>query len=155
MTVAQTAARDVLNEYWDGFVPVDIRKIAESVGLTVQESSPERKSGYLNAEAKTIFVSPSESQVRQRFTVAHELGHFILGHGSSDRLNTEWSDRYTPEQMGKERDANQFAAEVLMPPLALSVLINKMGITDMVKLRKQLGVSSQSLYYRLKNLGYI
>ncbi len=142
-------------EYWDGFVPVDIRKIAESVGLTIQDSSPERKSGYLNAENKTIFVSPSESPIRQRFTVAHELGHFVLGHGSSDRLITDWSIRYTPEQVKKERDANQFAAEVLMPPSALSFLIDKMDITDFGHLCKQLGVSSLSLHNRLQNLGYI
>ena len=45
------------------------------------------RSGYLNEETGTIYVNAKEIPERQRFTIAHDLVHHFLGHGS-DESNT-------------------------------------------------------------------
>jgi Zn-dependent peptidase ImmA (M78 family) len=61
---------------------------------------------------------------RKRFTAAHELGHYVLGHGS-DVLQCRPHDIETwdPKVRQEERDANTFAAEVLMPAAVIRPLI--------------------------------
>ena len=53
---------------------------------------------------------------RKRFSVAHELGHFVLGHGYSVRLACTVGDmRDWSNQPGHETEANYFAGELLLP----------------------------------------
>ena len=53
-----------------------------------------------------------------------------------------------------ERQADLFAAELLMPAIAVKAMIVKRNVKDSVALRQAFGVSSQALYCRLKALGY-
>ncbi|MDO5531700.1 ImmA/IrrE family metallo-endopeptidase [Sutterella sp.] len=152
---AVVAANDILEKFWDKNVPVDVYAIARELGLSVVEANTPTHSGYFSSDEQTIYINENESPVRKRFTIAHELGHFILGHGDSDRNTSIWSDRYSPEQMEKETAANKFATELLMPRKAISAMINILHITDAAELRKHLGVSSSALQIRLKSLGYI
>ena len=60
-----------------------------------------------------IFINPEGRSVRrQRFTLAHELGHSLLGHSGSCRPHQVHGHTKQPE----EAAANQFAAALLMPP---------------------------------------
>jgi len=65
-----------------------------------------------NGRHAIMRVSDSIVQVgRRHFTIGHELGHYVIGHGianENDRTKTE----HTPHQ---EREADTFAAELLMP----------------------------------------
>ena len=54
----------------------------------------------------------------------------------------------------KEAAANRFAADLIMPAIAIKALIEKVGIKDPVRLRQVLDVSSQALNLRLAKLGY-
>src|SRR5580693_4208343 len=67
--------------------PVDVTGLAEALGLTVWEddSLPQGISGKLfqdpirgGAERYSITVRASDAYVRKRFTVAHEIAHFVL-----------------------------------------------------------------------------
>ena len=62
------------------------------------------------------YVDSSEPSVRQRFTAAHELGHFVL-HRSS--IGETHKDNYRLRAEGmtnwQETEANRFAADLLMP----------------------------------------
>lgn len=150
------SAKALLEEFWDMKVPVDPEFFAKKLGLTVVFSKLGAKSGYLDVSRKEIHVNESENKERQRFTIAHELGHFCLGHGSSYRdTRVPSSFLYNESDAKKEYLANQFAADLLMPAIAIKALIDGMGIRDASKLRKHLGVSSQALYVRLLALGYI
>lgn len=61
---------------------------------------------------------------RKRFTAAHELGHYLLGHGSEViRCKPHDIENWTPTLHRDERDANTFAAEVLMPAATLAPLV--------------------------------
>ncbi len=69
--------------------------------------------GYYDPRTKTIFVNKRDPASRQRFTVAHELGHYILHKGTNNRYDEY--HRYTPEEVKREFEANDFAAKLLMP----------------------------------------
>jgi Zn-dependent peptidase ImmA (M78 family) len=154
MTRAVETARALLDEYWDFNIPIVPEDFARRLGLKVERiEGLGTKSGYLDAENRKICVNSSDVPERQRFTIAHELGHFCLEHGSSlrDTTMTNWF-LVNPVH---ERLANEFAAELLMPAIAIKAMIEVRKIKDPVALREAFGVSSQALFFRLKNLGYI
>ncbi len=153
MTQSIATARALLEEYWDFKIPISPEEIAGRLGLKIVPSdSMGTKSGCLDAEHKVIYLNSSECNERKRFTIAHELGHFCLGHGSSlrDTSKVNWY-AVNPEH---ERQANQFAAELLMPAIAIKAMVEVRKVKDPVFLRQAFGVSSQALFYRLKDLGY-
>lgn len=80
---------------------------------------------------------------RQRFTVAHEIGHFFLGH--TQPHSTALPGQKTPW----ETEAHKFAAELLMP-LAFLKLDIKSGINTVEKLRRQYLVSEQAMWIRVQ-----
>ncbi|ASA20233.1 ImmA/IrrE family metallo-endopeptidase [Paenibacillus donghaensis] len=70
--------------------------------------------GYYNSSRrlKMIHINNESSQQDQRFTCAHELGHVIL----HPDVNTPFLRRHTLYSVDRiERQANQFAVELLMP----------------------------------------
>ncbi len=146
-------AKALLEQFWDLKIPIDPEFFAKQVGLTVERKDLGLQSGYFDSDKRLIVVNNQEVEERQRFTIAHELGHFCLNHGSSYR------DTATPGWFRKvnsthETEANKFAAELLMPAIAVKILIDVRKIRDAVELRQAFGVSSQALHWRLKSLGY-
>ncbi|WP_307976301.1 ImmA/IrrE family metallo-endopeptidase [uncultured Streptococcus sp.] len=148
---------------------ISVDKIIKTVGLSLKNTLLETHSGQVDSGDKVIFVNSREPLVRQRFTKAHELGHYVLGHeGVSNRL-VDTSD-YTFFDRLKERAANSFAAELLMPKKLIKNVIDKYlketgmtseelkysSINDFVSyLSETLEVSKESMEYRLLNLGII
>ena len=59
---------------------VNITQLAYKLGLNVYSSVMSKTSGYIKYEgsSKNIYVNSLDSVRRQRFTIAHELGHFLL-----------------------------------------------------------------------------
>ncbi|MCE2004070.1 ImmA/IrrE family metallo-endopeptidase [Enterobacter asburiae] len=151
-------ARNLLNKYWKGGLPIDPSKIAALEGLKVEPChafSAKNLSGELvpDGESAVIRYNPSDSAKRQRFTIAHELGHFILGHGHAFRdPSSHFSMSYYDP---REVDANQFAAEILMPEMAVQVLVKQRKIEDVAELARIFDVSVNAMSYRLKKLGFI
>jgi Zn-dependent peptidase ImmA (M78 family)/transcriptional regulator with XRE-family HTH domain len=82
---------------------------------------------------------------RQRFDVAHELGHLVM-HGDAE-----------PGSRIVEDQANRFAAELLMPAVEICNLLPvAMGGSvwpNLARLKEQWGVSLQALLYRARRLG--
>lgn len=103
-------------------LPVKISRICRQMGVQVRYYDPEDENdGYstiLDGEA-VIFVKRDCYRPRQRFTVAHELGHILLGHvGKYELVNREPSPLDNPI----EQSANVFAARVLAPACVLWAL---------------------------------
>jgi Zn-dependent peptidase ImmA (M78 family) len=88
-------------------------------------------------------INPTHSQVRRRFTIAHEIGHYLLGHDIRDVLEENLE---RPPNL--EREANMFAGELLMPKEFLKKDI-KTGITKVPDLAKKYNVSEQAMTIRL------
>lgn len=84
---------------------------------------------------------------RQRFDVAHELGHLVM-HGDAE-----------PGGRIVEEQANRFAAEFLMPASdvrdVLPVAMGRTVWTTLGKLKEQYGVSMQALLFRARRLGQL
>jgi Zn-dependent peptidase ImmA (M78 family) len=106
----------------------------------------------------SIYIPSTTSLERDRFTVAHELGHLFL-HYPLVRKNdpdaimvaTRWVDDADKEQQRAEWEANWFAAAFLMPSEAFSKEYKRLrGDIDAIAAR--FGVSTQAADIRVKNL---
>lgn len=148
----------VLSEYWDGNLPVRPDLIARRQGIIVSQA-PMRSSGLVHRRSDgqvEIIVNDSESSIRNRFTIAHELGHYNLGHLKDQPLWRDDLDSYsTASRDPKERAANDFAARLLMPPDAIRYALQHGKARTVDELRRLFGVSEVAMRFRLKNLGYL
>ena len=115
---AKTVCREHdVNEY-----PIKLVELCESCGLKVyQENLPEGVSGFIVVQDKPfnkydtgrlIVVNRNEPQVRKRFTIAHELGHFFLHREKNETL---YAHRDAGQSGKIETEANIFATNILMP----------------------------------------
>lgn len=106
----------------------------------------------------TIFLPSITSVVRDRFTIAHELGHLFLhyplaaaGRNDAVMIATRWVDDSNEALQRAEWEANWFAAAFLMPSedftLAYKVNLNDLDITAM-----QFGVSAKAAEIRAQSL---
>jgi Zn-dependent peptidase ImmA (M78 family) len=100
-----------------------------------------------------LFVNGANPAVRQRFTLAHEFGHFRLGHASV-------IDREADVGLGAQHDpsevaANYFAAEFLMPCQAARAWARgrQVRLDELVRLAGEYGVSAKMARIRLETSG--
>lgn len=139
--------------------PVDVEAVAEFLGFTVLTYPlPDTTSGltFIEEGIKTIGVNSTHPRTRQRFSVAHELGHYLSGHESYDGGGTHVDDRpsYLDPQYRQEVEANEFAAELLMPSAWLKRDVAEHGMSqiDTPALAKRYEVSEQAMWIQLLDL---
>jgi hypothetical protein len=174
MSFASDRAIEILNRYWNRQLPVDIHAIAKDMnvnvverhewgaitppdGITAQESDRSYdisgRFDYVN-NIPTATIRTTDPWVRQRFTLAHELGHYALGHPPGFRDNAASVANFSNYDRA-EVDANAFAAELLMPQFMVDYLIEVKNKSDIDELAGIFAVSRQAIYWRLKNLGWL
>lgn len=146
--------------------PVNVEAIIRNLGLSVRKDAdlPIEISGQierLSDGRHEISSSSGEHYFRQRFSLAHELGHYILhksliGAGLDDnkkfRSTSEGNFYNTSIELEHERQANSFAASILMPERLLREDVEQGG-KSIVELYKLYQVSQSAMNWRLKNLG--
>ena len=155
MKIGDMAAQ-VLKRYWNKELPVDPTAIARALKAQVVEDNLLGDiSGQfsLDDDGAVIRFNPREPRVRQRFTIAHEIGHYVLAHGDNfrDPLRNFSASNYDPKEVG----ANRFAAALLMPEIAIEYWVMSQGVTDLSVLAEKFDVSEAAMKYRLKNMGLI
>lgn len=154
-TLIERAAERILAARWDGKLPVDVHAIASRMGLEVRSGALE-ESGRIEliGQRPRITVNASDAWVRQRFTVAHELGHWTLGHlRHGQRLFRDAPDSFTLAAGGQEREANAFATAILMPADSLRYVMQE-GLAETLEgLARMFDVSQAAVYWRVHNLG--
>ena len=154
-----------------GSTPVPLTKIVESLGVEIHlEAVEDDLSGFLYRDHKRnltiIGVNADHHPNRKKFTIAHELGHFLLHDFDDvhvDRQFKVWLRNETSSQgtNDEEKEANLFAAEILMPARLIEADVQQIGIFDLLDeeviegLAKRYGVSSQAMTFRLAYLGYV
>lgn len=139
--------------------PVDVEGLASDLGLRVNFSFLDPTvSGELRRVSEDryeINVNARDPETRQRFTIAHELGHFInhrdlIGDGIDDdrAYRSTSAGRYHNTRIGpkQETEANRFAASLLMPNNIISDLKSE-GLSRR-EVAKRLGVSEHALAIR-------
>ena len=155
-------AKGILERSKEIDIPIDPINIANYNDIDVYaiEFTNENISGVISKKDNktTILVNENESYNRQRFTVAHELGHYFL-HMNEDKTYEELyrDGRSTLEEV----EANKLGAELLMPS---EKVINKFNeIIALKKSEKEIishlsdlfKVSEEAMGYKLMNLGLI
>ncbi len=155
---AQAECR-AIGEPWARW-PIDVEFIASLLYNLGIKRTPNLQvggrtyAGLLQADAGLIVVDAAHHEHRQRFTIAHEIGHYVL-HYQQGRGIASYQD--TPEtletsHLTHEAEANAFAAELLMPREQIQVMYTlERGVA--VKMARHFKVSAEAMERRLAGLG--
>lgn len=167
-----TSLEDELKGFYydDNNTYTKIEELVQLIGLKVKRViMSDNESGKL--DGNTIRVNINHHIHRQRFTLAHELGHYLLDH-KGNLYRTLNFDIYTDDRdYQNELEANDFAAKILMPLKLINEYIEKFrndhnlessDVIDGKNLENLLDefsfkfrVSKISLERRLKDLGIL
>lgn len=157
----ETRAEEVLREAAVKGLPVPVEEIAATYQILIRRAPHAEFSGMLVRKdgRALIGVSSSEPSVRQRFTVAHELGHYFL-HPNKDAFVDYRDNKDGVRRTPREKQANMFAAALLMPRQVLLKdfkAIAKDGFADdeLATLARRYAVSEDAMRYRLMNLNIL
>ena len=134
-------------------LPVPVESIAaDLLGLYVEEAELDC-SGLLVPARRRVVVNAGESAPRRRFTLAHEVGHWVCQVLEGHRAPTYCRDVDVSEAADRqlEREANVFAAELLMP----EPMVRDTWSGSIPESAATFGVSAEAMHWRLFNLGYI
>ena len=150
---------DFLNTEIANFPEIDVESIAPLMNITIKKVSNSSQSGSVETTKEGILIKINEEEVgyRQRFTIAHEIGHVVFKHLEVSQILYRAVKAFDPDIEDKlqERQANDFAAKLLMPDKLIEYHIHDLNIKEPGELAKKFNVSSISMEYRLINLGYI
>lgn len=135
--------------------PLPIVEVAQSYGFKIVEvdfrDNPD-VSGLLDLKSKTIYLNQNDTVQHKRFTIAHELGHWRLHltvlEGDPD-LGIYYRRPIGGETDEKEKEANCFAANLLVPLSQLESFLPSCSDAELVKI---FAVSAQVIGYRKKYL---
>lgn len=168
--------QDILEENQIHNAPVDVQLVASHEGITIsygEFDNAENISGmlYRDNEKAAIAINSNHHVNRQRFSIAHELGHYFLHSGELfvDRVERVNAVRHFRNEISslavdkKEIEANSFAANLLMPKPFIVAEISKIldssedisadELIDDLSLLFE--VSTAAMKYRLENLGIV
>jgi len=159
-------AHELRAEYLAAFsgeeVPVPVESIAEDLlGLRIEERDLGECSGMLIPSQRLIVVNAAEATNgdvptrRHRFTIAHELGHWIC-HARPDPHAAAPSycrtlDVAHDTDRDLEREANVFGAELLMPEAAVREAWA--ALPDPADVAAKFDVSALAAHWRLYSFG--
>lgn len=150
----------LLEAYWDGVLPVNPGAIALKIGLKLVIKPDMAEVGKVELGPDgfvVVSVNSASLGPRQRFTIAHEIGHYALGHLNQARpvLRDDISSFSTGTFDGAERAANKFAMALLMPERVVKFAIVERKITSLAKLAEMFSVSEVAMRARLVELNIL
>lgn len=136
--------------------PIPCLDIAEENGVNVYFTDfgkhAETVSGLLDFSKSRLYVNENDIFERQSFTIAHELGHWLLHKGfyeaDSDRYKLLPRFRNPDRDDPLEQEANRFAACLLVPTRLLLPVVHAPVFT----LSKIFGVSRTMMERRIKDM---
>ena len=159
-----TDAYDTHKKFWadsggDIDVPVDPYEIASAMGIPVVRTRlGSNESGFLlcDGPSAAIYVNDTFPPNRNRFTVAHELGHYVKARETHSPPKGDARQHKKRDELAaagtnvEEIYANRFAAALLMPRKEVMKLL-KLGLSTS-ELASRFRVSEAAMENRLKNL---
>jgi Zn-dependent peptidase ImmA (M78 family) len=168
ITSPEARAQALLAKFGAGKVPVPVEELALSLGAEIRRKAfDDDTSGMLIREENRVIIAVNSTHVeqRQRFTIAHEIGHWVLHRGrplvvdATVKVNLRAKNSGFASQR-EETEANQFAAALLMPVDSVQAIYEKLSngkaLSDLVStLSNRFRVSSVAMQYRLTNLGLV
>ncbi len=161
----ETIVRKLLRDLEIEKPPVPVESIARSLGAQIRYSPFEGDiSGmvFRDNDQTVIGINSLHHPNRQRFTIAHEIGHFLLHKGTEIHVDRTFrvnlrNDVSSQAVDHDEIEANRFAAQLLMPEFFLKRDLKGQEIDiekedDLKLLASKYRVSLQALTFRLTNL---
>jgi len=170
---AWKAAENVLRDHRVRRTPINVARLASKHATLVRRPLEDDISGALiplGENEWAILVNSDHHPNRQRFTIAHELGHLLLHGYRTPHADKQFRLRDARSSEGsvlEEIQANQFAAELLMPRTMVMKAMQRYGFHHapaneeieqkrfealVRKLAKDFGVSRQAMTIRLSSL---
>jgi Zn-dependent peptidase ImmA (M78 family) len=162
--VIRREAADILKKYRIKHPPVPVERIAETLGARVRYSpyDGELAGMLVRGNGQTVIgVNSLHHLNRQRFTIAHECGHFLFHKGEVhidrafrvNRRDAVSSLAVDPDEI----EANRFAAELLMPFDMITADLVERGIDaeneqELKQLAQKYQVSVQAMTHRVTNI---
>ena len=143
----------IVREVWQlGLNPIpELVDVLESKGIRIFEIDESADSKFDGLAARVngqriIVISSEWSGDRQRFTMAHELGHLMLEGRLADGVD-------------EERASDRFAGAFLLPEDTIQSELGKhrtrLELQELLMLKQEYGISMSGILYRAKDLGII
>lgn len=153
--VAKKLAQKIVDEVGITAAPVSLQKVIEhlqgSLNLSVVRAALTEKisgllvvCGEIDKESMTIGFNPDKPWCHRRFTIAHEIGHIMMNHACNGRTGGESHN---------ETEANNFAAELLMPTSIVKEDFKK--VHDIPSLARLYRVSDEAMAIKLSSSGFL
>jgi len=126
-------------------LPIDIEAIAERLGFTVVRlyDAPVECAGIVSPRHRLIGINGTHHHYRQRFSLAHEIGHLVLHHPAERKCSRGQIARLN-------READTFASELLIPTPMLRSLLGSLRCTP--ALARLFDVSEEAMERKLCSL---
>lgn len=136
---------------------IDIEAIAYNRGIEVfYERLRGCEATLLGVGNRAIAtINPSSSRGRERFSVAHEIGHWELHRGQSFRCRSDDVIQNYSSDNHREKEADEFASHLLMPTKIFLPAVraaNRPGLNDLQQIANDFAVSLQAISIRLVTL---
>lgn len=162
-------ATELLDIYTtDKSIPIDIYRLLDEIGIKIKSidfSDVEEKIGYkrgdilgatlIDGEEVEIFYRAGVSENRKKFTIAHELAHCCCHSELLKNTHIQLRKESECEKL-KEKEANVFAGELLIPEERLKEYYGKLILPSLSVLAEIFSVSTSVMGARLDylNLSY-
>lgn len=152
--------KNVRNASWQTLIdnnicelPINVLEIADNLGIKVLKNSEVHMlnngeigiSLFINNRWVIFYDDKIKSVGRKRFTIAHELGHIILGH---PLINERYARTFDINKPIIEKEADTFATRLLTP----ACVLHGLGVTSPYEISKICGVSLEMATIRAKRL---
>jgi len=152
---AKKAARETLAKYGLTTPPFDPEAIAEAMNVNVVYTRfggahGGAISGFLQFDPPQIVINLDQQPNRKTFTIAHELGHYVLHQDYARSQNYQVMPRnnyYGEQKPDEEKEADVFAAHLLVPMRALQRYQDVASTSELARL---FAVSEDVIMNRLK-----
>ncbi len=146
---------------------VDVVELTNSCNIGVfTEELPNDRSAFIryNPEKNTfaIFTNSNQTKQRQRFSIAHELAHFVLHKPAIMRLQEIDRENALSLPVEEEKEADQLAAEILMPAPLVHIFMKEknldgekpLGKPSLEQIANHFNVSMPMAIIRMRELGH-
>lgn len=163
--IMQAKIRKILSDFDINQAPIPVEHITEALGIKISFAPSGDYSGILiRRDAKDgggvlMGINSNDPPARRRFTIAHELGHYLL---EKKTVSIDYRDiNHNPNKSETEVKIDEFAANLLMPFEFIKKDFRKIsegGVffeEHLVQLVDKYNVSREAMTWRLKHLGLI
>ncbi|HDM8201023.1 ImmA/IrrE family metallo-endopeptidase [Vibrio sp. B172a] len=143
-------ASQVLAAYWDYKLPVNVEDIAYKMGIKINKTRDDNHgSAYIDENGnKAINIDDSMPYSRQRYAIAHEIGHHVLGHV----IDNGEKFYYYGHIESCENDAHLFARQLTMAKPVIDHILGAADISSVEQMSSIFGIEASKMRVRLKEL---